>query len=96
MAKYYVLINGQNFLVDKRGQIRKYGFFTTRCVDADGPQQAEVSAISLLRRNQSLKKMVRNAEGDQPMLYVEEVAQVEPFHSLPRSEQGFSWYPEDE
>ena len=96
MPKYYVLINGQNFLLNKHGRMAKYGFFTTRCVVADGPAQAEVNAVKMLRRNQSLKHLVHNESDDEPVLYIEEISRVESFHDLPGSRQGFSWYPEDD
>lgn len=74
----------------------KYGFFTTRCVEADGPDAAGVQAIKLVRASHALKPLVRNDREDEPLLYVEEVSLVEPFSDLPQSLHGFSWYAEDE
>ena len=88
MKKYRVLINGENFLFDYEGRPTRMGFYTTRFVEAGGREEAEQVAVAALRREEQLRSCVLNPEDDPPMMYVEEIEEVE---SLQES-RGFAFY----
>jgi hypothetical protein len=94
MAKYRVLVNGGNFLIDMDGRIAKYGFYIWRFVEADDPTGAEYAAVEMLRTTQKLREMVRNHRDDPPVMDVSEMVEVESFESELQG-TGFVWYEEN-
>ncbi|HEX8745798.1 MAG TPA: hypothetical protein VF717_01275 [Pyrinomonadaceae bacterium] len=96
MGKYRVLINGENFLLDFDGQLRKLGFYVTRAVDAQDPDEAELTAVDLVREDSRLKGNVLNERDDPPMLYAEDVEEIEESDSEVNVNTGFSWFTDGE
>ena len=96
MKKYKVLVHGQNFLLDVDGKVKKVGFYTTRFLEANDDQEAEENAISTLRNDPTLRSGVLNEKSDAPMLYVEEIAELDSFEGLTLPGTGFSFYTRDE
>jgi len=41
MIKYQVMLEGKNFLLNMEGSIKKYGFYTTRYLEANDPEDAK-------------------------------------------------------
>ena len=76
MNSYQCLVNGQNFLLNLDGKPRKYGFYKTVYVDSSDPSQAELDAVEYIRSSE-LKDQVSNSENDPPMIYVEEMYELE-------------------
>src|SRR3546814_12937219 len=54
MPLFRCIICGENFPGTLLGQEELVGFYTTRFVEADSPEQAEIMAIELLRNDTSL------------------------------------------
>src|SRR3546814_1282278 len=54
MPLFRCIICGENFPGTLLGQEELVGFYTTRFVEADSPEQAEIMAIELLRNDPSL------------------------------------------
>jgi hypothetical protein len=96
MSKYRVLINGENFLINFDGQVQKVGFYTSRIVDAQNPEEAELTSVALVKGDSALKGFVLNERDDSPMLYAEEIEEIEKSGSQKNVNTGFSWYTEDE
>ena len=96
MKKYKVFVHGQNFLLNLDGKAEKVGFYTTRFVEAKDDHEAEMNAISTLRNDPSLREGVLNEKSDPPMLYVEEIAELDSFDGLTLPRTGFSFYTADE
>ncbi len=94
MPKYKVLINGANFLIDMDGRIAKYGFFTTRFVEALDAGAAENAAVQMIRETQRLRDLVRNAPDDPPVMNVIGITKMESFDGIENLELGFVWYEE--
>ncbi len=94
MPKYQVEINGQNFLIDMEGQIARYGFFTTRFVEARDTADAENVAVQMLRETQRLRDLVRNGPDDPPIMDVTTIIELESFEGIENLEPGFAWYVE--
>ena len=96
MNKYQVYINGENFLMMNEGSKKTMGFYTTRWVEALSPKEAEIKAIELIKNDQDLKAATCNEKHDQPMLYVEEITEIESFEGINPPGAGYSFYPETE
>jgi hypothetical protein len=92
MRKYKALVRGENFLINLDGEDQKLGFFTTAFVEAQDEDQAEQMAIGVLRDDQDFRKSILNVESDSPMMFVDEIEQVQSFEgqTLPRT--GFSFF----
>ena len=94
MKKYGVRIEGKNFLIQSDNEIKKQGFFTTRFVTANDPQEAELGAVSLLKQDAKLKGYTLNEKDDPPMLYLDEVWEID-FSEDTEVIQGYVFYSED-
>jgi hypothetical protein len=95
MNKYRVLLNGHNFLIDLGDGIASHGFFTTRFVEADTLDEAELKAVASVRKREEIKAMLRNSPDTPPMLFAEEIEEIENFDGIDNPEQGLIWYKED-
>jgi hypothetical protein len=92
MKKYKVFVRGQNCLVKLDGKAEKVGFYTTRFVEAKDDNEAEEKAIAALRNDPTLLERLLNEKSDTPMLFVEEIAELESFEGLTLPGTGFSFY----
>jgi hypothetical protein len=52
---FQVMLQGRNFLLDLEGQARRYGFYTTRFVEAEDEAEAERAAVALVRDDPELR-----------------------------------------
>ncbi len=80
--------------MDMEGSVRKYGFFTTRYVEAENPEGAELSAVQLIREDQSIKAAVKN-EGLKPTIYLDSITELESFEDVRLPGAGYSFFPDD-
>ena len=96
MKKYKVFVRGQNFHLHLNGEARKLCFYTTRFVEAQDDHEAEEKAISTLRNDPTLRDRVLNDKSDAPMLFVEEIAELDSFDGVTLPGTGFSFYTGDE
>lgn len=93
MKKYRVMVEGVNFLIEMDSEVRKFGFFTTRFVEAGDKEEAEARALDMLRVE--LKRLVRNEKSDSPMMFVEEIEELETFGEFIVPGTGCAWYPDE-
>ena len=96
MPKYQLLIRGENFLIQAEGKIEKFGFYTSRWVEATSPTEGEKSVIELIKQDSSLKGVILNPERDPPVLYVEEINEIESFAGVDPPGSGYSFFAEKE
>lgn len=96
MNKYYVKLNGRNFIYesDKNGQ-EKLGFLIIRYVEAENPEEAEMKAVSMVRKIERLKFGLLNTKDNPPMIYLEDLAELESFDGINNLEPGIIFYNED-
>lgn len=95
MPRYAVVIIGQNFRLKFDGVWNKYGFFTTRFLDAPDPLLAEVTALENFRhspKGQQVFESSLNSDNDPPILAVEKVREVPPGTSSGEPEHGLAFY----
>lgn len=88
------MLEGRGFLMDMEGSVKKYGFFTTRYVEAENPEQAELKAIQLIREDQSITMAVKN-EGSKPSIYLDSIAELESFEDVRLPGRGYTFFPDD-
>ncbi len=95
VKKYNVMLEGRNFLLDIDSSVKKYGFFTTRYVEAENPEQAEMIAVQLIREDQKLKTATKN-EGSKPMIYLYSITELESFEGVRLPGTGYTFFPDDQ
>jgi hypothetical protein len=96
MKKYSVLVRGENFLIKFEGEDQKLGFYTTAFVEAKDEDEASKKAVDLLRDDQEFKRSVSNDQSDPPLMFVDEIAELESFDGLNLPRNGFAFFPEEE
>ena len=96
MKKYRVMLNGKNFKINSDGKLEKFGFYTTRWVQADNPQEAELKAVSLVREDKSLKASICNESSDPPVIYLDELTEIDSFDGINVPGAGYSLYPDED
>ena len=95
MKNYRMLPNSENFIMDTGEGQTKLGFYVTCFVEALGPEKAELTAEDLIRKRKDITPL--NTEDDQPMLYADEIDEVDDFESFASHKQtGYAWYNEEE
>ena len=94
MKKYHVLINGQNFLINKNGKVRKHGFYQNFFIETLCIEDAIPQIIEDVRKDKVLVKMIQNSKKDSPRIDIEEVNELNTFDGLMGLEIGRKWYVE--
>ena len=87
------MVEGANFLITFDDEPTKLGFFTTRYVEARDAREAETKAMEMLRVE--LADFVQNDVADSPVMFLEDIAEVDSFLDCPTPDPGFSWFPDD-
>ena len=93
MKKYKVFVRGENFLLNFDGVNQKFGFYTTRFVEAEDEEAAEYAVMDLLRGDPQLVRSVSNEDSDPPMMFAEEIEELESFKGFTVPGAGFTFYP---
>jgi len=97
MNRFKVQLHGENFLLNIDGELKKYGFYATKFVEAENPQAAEKIAVILIHQTQTLRKAVLNESTDQPKINLKEIEEVGFFKFFAnKTKTELSFYPEDE
>jgi len=97
MKRFEVKLHGKNFLLNLDGELKKFGFYATKFVKADNPQEAEKIAIILIHQHPNLRDTALNENADRPTINLEEIKEVNLLkYFTNKSTTDFSFYPEDE
>jgi len=89
------MLEGKNFLLNIEGATRKYGFYTTRYVEANDPEDAELKAVQLIRDDSQFSDTVKNEQSDPPMIYLDSLDEVTSFERVKLPGAGYTFYPDD-
>ncbi len=92
MKKFKALIEGKNCYIKMDDGAQYCGFFTTRFVEADDALAAENMVIKLVK--DELRGIVLNKKNNPPVMYVDELFEVESFGEKSTSGAGFTWFKE--
>lgn len=76
------MLNGRNFQIPLEGVVQRVGFYTTRFVEANDTEQAELQAIALVKSDEELRISVRNKLDDPSTIHLEEVVEVADFEDV--------------
>ena len=97
MKRFEVKLHGKNFLLNLDGELKKFGFYATKFVKAENPQEAEKMAIILIHQNPNLRDTALNENADRPTINLEEIKEVNLLRFFAKkSTTDFTFYPEDE
>lgn len=75
-------------------KVGRYGFFTTRFVEAKDSGGAEFSVMNLIR--EELRSMGLNDPSDPPTMHVEEIHEIDDFGENAVPGSGFTWFKTEE
>ncbi len=95
MPIFRCFVRGENFLTKEDGVPKRIGFYTTRWVDANSPEDAEMLVVAMLREEPLLQRPDwYDGIGPKAAVYVEEIDMVE-------SEEhgvnlGLAFFPEED
>lgn len=90
MPHFRVALSGENFILALQGSPSRYGFQTTRFVEADGAEAAEHAAVELLRGEPKLADLL-NPRDSPPMVYADDIARVDA-GDVPETQPGLVFY----
>ena len=97
MKTFEVKLHGKNFLLNFDGEPKNFGFYATKFVKAESPQEAEKIAIILIHQNPNLRDTILNNNTDRPTINMEEIKEVNFLKFFAKkSTTDFTFYPEDE
>jgi hypothetical protein len=94
MNRYRVRLNGKNFLLNLQDNPQKFGFYTTRDVEAESFEEAETKAVGNIREDETLKNNILNDDSDSTVIYVAEIKVLESDEEV-ITNFGFTFYREE-
>jgi hypothetical protein len=92
MNKYRVTIHGQNYLIRLDDLVERMGFYTTRYVQAENKEIAELKAVEHIQNDDKLNQVVLNAPDNPPLINSEEVLELDSFKGINPPGAGYSFY----
>jgi hypothetical protein len=96
MKKFLVALQGENLLLEVRGEKAKYGFHTKRYVEAESVEEAEMNALMLIFNDKNLQKTLANTQEDPPAVTAGEITEVTRPLSDDHRELKIEYYREEE
>ncbi|MGO9691383.1 MAG: hypothetical protein ACLP2X_23010 [Syntrophobacteraceae bacterium] len=91
MPWYRVLIRGENFFMRLDGNVRRYGFYTSRLIEAPSLAELERYAVDHIQNDAQLRSQVLNSPDTPPEIYIEELMEVAP-DTIPESQGSFAFF----
>lgn len=91
MAFFHVLVQGENFLIERNGAQSWMGFFKNVYVNAGDADEASSIAVSRIAADAEFRASVKNPADKPPEISIEEANEIEPDANLVDS--GFTFFP---
>jgi len=91
MKWFRCLIKGENFPGALVNSDKLIGFYTTRCVEAETYEEAEMKALASLKNEESLQLPVGLVPPNTAKVYFEEIIEIME-SEVPEVNAGFSFY----
>ncbi len=95
MKKFSVFLRGENFFILVDDVPQRTGFYTTRYVEAKDEAEAEQRAVDAFRQEGHLRDVVLNNPSDPPMLFAEEIDEIESFDGIESLTPGLVFFPDE-
>lgn len=95
MRWFRVLIEGEHVMMDVASERRYMGFFVTRFVNAETPALASALAMSAVRTDPKLDRLILNNDDDPPVFSVDEIDEVAEVDVL-KGDPGFVFFRDEE
>jgi len=93
VKKFRVLLHGENFLfTTEDGRPQVHGFYTTRWVEAENAEAAELAAVELVRSDPGLVEATVNPRDDSPMIYLADLRELADFDGVSPPGAGYTFY----
>lgn len=89
MTWFKCFVRGENFPGELVGEDSLVGFFTTRYVEANTTNEAEIIALESMREDPRL--LLVSPPKFEPKIYFEEFQEVDR-SDVPSEDEGFVWY----
>jgi hypothetical protein len=90
--KYIVKLEGRNLFFEYEGEPRRFGFATTRHVEAANPKAAEKFAIQKVREDDQLNASLPNDPSNPPHITMTHYVEVDSFDLARSPELGYIFY----
>jgi|GEM_PF-2322709 len=92
VEKYIVMIEGRNLIFASDGKPKRFGFSTTRDIEARSPEEAGRLAIESVKQDGELNRALLNGPSDPPRIVVVESVRVDSFETYRRPGYGYIFY----
>ena len=92
MKKYRLLLKGRNFLLNRDGKQRKYGFYQNVIIEAGSPRQAKLLGISKLWHDKELIKITLNSKDDPPVIQLDTLWELDILDDVSEIESGRTFF----
>jgi hypothetical protein len=92
IKKYIVTLEGRNFVLRSGGKVMRFGFTTTREIEATSPEEAERNAIQFVNDDAELYGAVLNDSSNPPRVFAIHHIEVETFESNGRPNFDYIFY----
>ena len=97
MATYLVHLTGKNFLIDGDKGPKKKRFRSTRLVEAENQERAQIRAREFICNDPRLQHDVLNKESDPPVVDIERIVELPAMaYDAQNRANSFYWENEDE
>jgi hypothetical protein len=94
VTHWRVYLRGENFLLSLDGKPARMGFYTTRFVQANTRDGAEILAVDLIRQDRWLRDSTSNQRTDPPRIFADEIDAVDA-SAVPDVAAGYTFFPMD-
>jgi hypothetical protein len=91
MAFFHILVQGENFLIERDGKQSWMGFFKNLYIDAGDADEASSIAISRIAADPDFRASVKNPADKPPELAIEEANEID--HDPKLVDSGFTFFP---
>jgi hypothetical protein len=92
MKKFIVMLEGRNFIFNYEGEPTRFGFSTTRHVEAADAEEAERRAIQDVLEDDQLNASLLNDPSNPPRVTMTRIIEVESFDPDRSPQLGYIFY----
>lgn len=84
------MLEGKNFPIKVEGKTQLWGFYTTRKVKAESPDEAEIKAVEMIRNDQELLSSLDHDNETEYKIFLDSMYELKWWNLLGGS--GYSFY----